>query len=130
VVPVLAPHLDDLGLPSELRDLMAQVAQRQTLHTLNSASQLARLASAVTDAGIRTLVLKGIPLALRTSGDLACRHSSDIDLLVAPDDAAHAGDPHRSQFGRCSRAAMTTTSQPGSGSSTPTMHEDSTDSAV
>ncbi|HZL48129.1 MAG TPA: nucleotidyltransferase family protein [Solirubrobacteraceae bacterium] len=49
-----------------------------------------RLAAALTDAGIRTLPLKGPLLGERIHGELGARVSADIDLLVASDELVAA----------------------------------------
>lgn len=49
-----------------------------------------RLSAALTDAGVRTLPLKGPLLGERIHGELGVRVSADIDLLVAPSDLVAA----------------------------------------
>lgn len=82
VVPVIAPVLGELDLPAEVRSSLAHTADNQALGSLHSAAQLGEIVSALTDAGVPVLVLKGLPLALNTTGHLAGRHTGDIDMLV------------------------------------------------
>lgn len=58
-------------------------SRRQLLETI-------RLQQAFPRAGLRALILKGVPLALLAYGSLDRRFSSDIDLLVAEEDAEPA----------------------------------------
>jgi hypothetical protein len=51
------------------------------------------------EAGVATMALKGIPLALEHYGDPSLRPMADIDLLVTPDTVL-GGRGTRSQDGR------------------------------
>jgi hypothetical protein len=65
-------------------------------------TQLAELVGALGAAGVRVLVLKGLPLAITSAGGIAARHAGDIDLLVDPDALAAA---HRVMIGLGYRAS-------------------------
>ncbi|HUF32083.1 MAG TPA: nucleotidyltransferase family protein [Acidimicrobiales bacterium] len=90
VGPVLAPWRDRLGLTASDEAWLEAKQRRNTTVALAASRQLVELVAALDAAGIRVLTLKGIPLALRTTGNLAGRHCGDIDLLVDTADLAAA----------------------------------------
>lgn len=53
-------------------------------------SGLRRVLAALSDAGVETLVLKGVPLSARLYGDPLLRPGNDLDLLVRPADLVTA----------------------------------------
>jgi hypothetical protein len=53
-------------------------------------SRLAPFLTRLEGAGIRTMVIKGVPLALRFHGDLGSRPMNDVDVLVPTDRMADA----------------------------------------
>jgi hypothetical protein len=84
LVDLLDEHAAGLGLPAELAGPLAELraSGRQALMVqLLEVGDLHRLLS---DQGISTLVIKGIPLAVQTTGDPAARGPGDIDLLIPP----------------------------------------------
>lgn len=77
----LPPHLLEV-LSREVRASRARAARQQ--------QDTRRVLAAFRRAGIRALVLKGLPLAHRLYGDATLRQANDIDLLVRPKDRAVA----------------------------------------
>ena len=71
LVPDLAPALQTL-------------ARRETMAALALASLTREMAALFEQAAIPMLVIKGIPLALQTTGTLTTRGRGDLDLLVDP----------------------------------------------
>lgn len=69
-------------------------AQLQNLRVANAAAELTkfvrwqRLCSALADAGIRAITLKGFQVAFEVYGGLGRRHVGDLDILVRPSDVA------------------------------------------
>lgn len=78
------------GLPGEVLDGMRQVARNAGRAGLGRIAAQAEIARALQQAGIRFLVLKGVPLSVLLFNDPVRRSSGDIDLLVAPADFATA----------------------------------------
>ena len=71
LVPDLAPALQTL-------------ARRETMAALALASLTREMAALFEQAAIPMLVIKGIPLALQTTGTVITRGRGDLDLLVDP----------------------------------------------
>jgi hypothetical protein len=69
-----------IGIKSELRPRF----ERKAYQGLINAAELNRLYKVFQDNGIPVLPLKGSMLALQLYGNLALRHSGDIDLLIDP----------------------------------------------
>ncbi|MCC3382026.1 nucleotidyltransferase family protein [Paenibacillus farraposensis] len=95
VVPLVYLQLKKANyplIPAELlRSLQAQY-HRNTLRMLYLQAEAERLTRLLMARGIRVLILKGPALAQQLYGDVSLRTSSDIDLLIAPndmDDAEH-----------------------------------------
>lgn len=63
-----------------------------TIRTLRQTALLARVTAALEAAGVRALVLKGLPLSVRLYGRPDMRSAADIDLLVAAECRAPAHD--------------------------------------
>jgi hypothetical protein len=85
---------DNPGLwPRELQERLREGRYRALLHGDRCAQQVGAVLSALRQAGIPVIVLKGwamIPTVY--GGDYGQRLYDDIDLLVLPRDAAHAVD--------------------------------------
>lgn len=77
-------------VPADTATALAADADRIARQSLALAAESARLQSALDNAGIDALVLKGAPLAQLAYGSLAVKHSRDIDLLVRPEQAEAA----------------------------------------
>ena len=76
------PGVGDL-LP-DLRADLHRAARREALSALALASLTREMAVLFEEAGIPLLVIKGIPLALQTTGSLTARGRGDCDLFVEP----------------------------------------------
>ncbi|MBM3662236.1 MAG: nucleotidyltransferase family protein [Actinobacteria bacterium] len=83
---------DTTGLSDEDRRWIRTRAEVNARRSIASAGRAHAVTTSLADAGIRSLVLKGTPLAVVTTGDPGGRWCGDIDLLVDPDryeDAHH-----------------------------------------
>ncbi len=76
--PLVARLLPDLA------PALQTLARRETMAALALASLTREMASLFEQAAMPMLVIKGIPLALQTSGSLSARGRGDLDLLVDP----------------------------------------------
>ncbi len=79
-----------VAVPLPHAETLAKAAQQIARQNLVLAAESRRLQGIFGAAGIRVVVIKGIALAQLAYGSLALKHSRDIDLLVAPDDALPA----------------------------------------
>ena len=86
----LAPSLEEAAVPALVVESVRASASRQRLQALMCAAATAEAAGAVSDAGVRALVIKGVALALQTTGEATSRGPGDIDLWVHPDDVQAA----------------------------------------
>lgn len=75
---------------SELADALAADAARRRALVEQHAVQTTQVLASLGAQGVRVLVLKGLPLAMQTTGDPHSRVSTDIDLWVDPDSLAVA----------------------------------------
>jgi len=94
-LPLFYHNLQRLGLPGVPDSTCWELARVVTTHQLRCeilAQELIRLLRLLSRAGIPTIPLKGVTLALELYGDPALRVCSDIDLLVPPDSAARVID--------------------------------------
>lgn len=69
--------------PNELLEKLAERHKRnsrRTLHALQATHELMRAGQS-----LRFIVMKGLDVAARAYGDLAARHTGDIDILVDPE---------------------------------------------
>jgi putative nucleotidyltransferase-like protein len=90
LIGVVAPHVDRLGVPEEIRDRFDRRYAISRAFQESAGKSLERIASMFNEAGIRSCALKGPALAARLYGDPAVRQGMDIDLLITPDDFARA----------------------------------------
>jgi hypothetical protein len=84
---VLAPDLPWLSADPALAPLaggLRRLYQRETLAALALQHLTLRVLALFAQAGLPVLVLKGIPLALQTTGSATARGRGDLDLLVPP----------------------------------------------
>lgn len=92
VAPLVGQRL--LALPAVVAPSLAARIEALTVAARQRGTALELLTLAVLDeleaAGIRSLPLKGSTLARALYGDTAMRTSIDVDVLVAPEDLAHA----------------------------------------
>lgn len=65
---------------------LQQLARRETMPALALASLTREISSLLQQAHIPHLVIKGVPLALQTTGSIATRGRGDLDLFVDPSD--------------------------------------------
>lgn len=79
-------HADPLvaELLPQLAPQLQQRARRDTLAALALASLTQEIAALFERADIPLLVIKGVPLALQTTGSLTARGRGDLDLFVNP----------------------------------------------
>ena len=79
-------HGDPLvaGLLPELALTIQALARQETMAAMALASLTREMAALFEQAAIPMLVIKGIPLALQTTGSLTARGRGDLDLLVEP----------------------------------------------
>ncbi len=68
----------------DLASTIKAVARKEAMAALALASLTRDMTALFEQAGIPMLVIKGIPLALQTTGSLTARGRGDLDLLVAP----------------------------------------------
>lgn len=83
----------DPGVGDVLPDLRADLqraARREAMAALALASLTREMAMLFAAAGIPLLVIKGIPLALQTTGSQTARGRGDLDLLVDPSELVAA----------------------------------------
>jgi len=71
-------------LLTELQADLQRAARREALAALALTSLTREMAVLFAEAGIPLLVIKGIPLALQTTGSLTARGRGDCDLFVDP----------------------------------------------
>jgi hypothetical protein len=84
---VLAPDLPWLGAEPALATLaggLRRLHQQDTRAALALQHLTQRVLALFAQASLKVLVLKGIPLALQTTGNAAARGRGDLDLLVPP----------------------------------------------
>lgn len=75
------------GWDPTLRATLADARRVAARHALGLTHALAALAASADAAGVRMLHVKGVVLsAALHGGDVACRQSSDIDVLIEPTD--------------------------------------------
>lgn len=73
-----------LHLIPQLADRLKLLARQEQMAALALASLTREMAALFERAGIPMLVIKGVPLALQTTGSLTARGRGDLDLLVDP----------------------------------------------
>jgi len=79
-------YADWLGFSETASADLANLAAADVMSAMRVQAVTVELLAALADEGIRTLVYKGVALALTTTGDAAARGASDIDILVDPGD--------------------------------------------
>ncbi|MFV3131451.1 nucleotidyltransferase family protein [Niveispirillum sp. KHB5.9] len=101
------------GMPGQVLADITALARANSMAALTRMAELAGLHRLFAAAGIRFLVLKGIPLSCLLYGDPARRGSGDIDLLVAPADFAAAAELLRGHGHALLDGMPTLTGDPG-----------------
>ncbi|MCZ8522137.1 MULTISPECIES: nucleotidyltransferase domain-containing protein [Paenibacillus] len=77
-------------LPAYSQGALKNKADRVLYHSLLIRRELSGLLARFEEAGVRVIPLKGVRLAERFFGHAAARQTSDIDLLVPPDEMERA----------------------------------------
>lgn len=92
VAGLVAHGLADAGIvvPEPVRGRLRQRAAAIALAELACAGEARRLDARLHAAGITTITLKGVAVAMQAFGRLGLRQNHDIDLLVAPEEMAAA----------------------------------------
>jgi len=90
IYPLLAVHLkgwdEEYRPPEKVMEYLSQALISGCVRNLRNGIQVQEITNALEEAGIATIVLKGHALARTVYKDPAIRHSSDIDILVKPED--------------------------------------------
>lgn len=86
----LAPVLGSIDLPSEDSEVIARGAYNQRLAALDLARNTSEVCELLRADAINVIVLKGVALALQTTGDIGRRGSGDVDIWIDPSDLARA----------------------------------------
>ena len=86
VAPVLL-ELDEATVPRAFRQQMLERRRAHVLSALGLLAEMFGILEHFSEAGVRTLVLKGPALSLQAYGDATVRQFGDIDLLVRQKDA-------------------------------------------
>ncbi|WP_426450194.1 nucleotidyltransferase family protein [Paenibacillus sp. S-38] len=77
-------------LPAASQEALKGKADRVLYHSLLIRRELSGLLARFEEAGVRVIALKGVRLAERYFGHAAARQTSDIDLLVPPEEMDRA----------------------------------------
>jgi hypothetical protein len=88
--PLLHEHGRELKLPDEVTDVLDAWHEQAHRGVLVQAVDTVSAWQALTGAGIPALALKGLALAVLTTGQIDARGPGDVDLLVPPDRVADA----------------------------------------
>lgn len=90
IYPLLAFHLkgwdEEYRPPEKVMEYLSQALISGCVRNLRNGIQVQKITNALEEAGIPGIVLKGHALARTVYKDPAIRHSSDIDILVKPED--------------------------------------------
>lgn len=92
VVDVLAQHAGALSLDPDLSAALAALRDHDRRRRMIQVLEIGDVQTALTGAGIRSLVFKGLPLAVQTTGDPGARGVGDLDVLVDPAEVAATSD--------------------------------------
>lgn len=87
VVGVLAPHVDALDLPDDVRERLRQRHRTEVATSLRVVATSREVAATLADAGLRCLLVKGAALAITQGRAPTARGAGDVDVWVAPDEA-------------------------------------------
>jgi hypothetical protein len=87
--------------PAEIRNELAQYTRGETAREMLCREEIANVLSALADAGVRPIVLKGTALAYTVYDTPIARPRLDTDILIDPDDRGEA----RGVLERCGYAA-------------------------
>lgn len=84
LLDLLDTHAEALGLPGALARPLAELRASGRRLLMVQLLEIGRVQGLLEAAGVPALVIKGLPLAVQTTGDPAARGPGDIDLLVPP----------------------------------------------
>jgi hypothetical protein len=90
VTDVLSAHLDRLDLPGEVVDQLAVWRGRARPLLMVQTLEATRAAALLAAAGVDALAIKGVALAVLTTGRVDARGAGDVDVLIRPEDLATA----------------------------------------
>lgn len=82
---ILAADAEACTLLAAIGPRLQERARRETMAALALASLTDSIAALFAQAGLAMLVIKGVPLAMQTTGSLAGRGRGDLDLFVDPE---------------------------------------------
>jgi hypothetical protein len=83
VLPLVAPAGDALGLAPEVVEDLDRAHRDLTMAAMTTVATTAQVSSALRGAGVPHLLLKGVSLAVQTTGDPLARGAGDVDILMA-----------------------------------------------
>lgn len=92
VPELLRSRAGDLGLPGEVARVLDAMVEGERQRRLVHVFETVRVGHLLDAAGIASLVFKGVPLAVLTTGSADARGAGDVDVLVRPADVAAAHD--------------------------------------
>ncbi|HYD25577.1 MAG TPA: nucleotidyltransferase family protein [Croceibacterium sp.] len=100
-----------IELPAAMAASLADRAMAAARRTLGQARESLRLQRAFDAAGLPMVIVKGAPLAIIAYNEVGLKESWDIDLLVAPSDAAEAAGllvelGYRGEFSQLDRGRL------------------------
>jgi Sulfotransferase family/Uncharacterised nucleotidyltransferase len=90
LLPLVYRRLAQLGVEDPELPRLKGLHRHAWYQNQLNLSRLAPFLTRLEGAGIRTMVIKGVPLALRFYGDLGARPMNDVDVLVPTDRMADA----------------------------------------
>jgi len=85
-------QLNNVLVPDRIMLSLSTECKENTLRALNMTGETIRMVGRLEGHNARVVVLKGVPLAWRLYGDITVRPSSDIDILVSPDEVELASE--------------------------------------
>ncbi len=88
--PLLHQHSGALDLPGEVAEVLDDWHRQTHRNVLVQAVDTVNAWQALADAGIPALAIKGLALAVLSTGRVDARGAGDVDLLVPPDRVADA----------------------------------------
>ena len=90
VAPLIAPEIEALPVPKATRAEIATAVRANAFAMTAQIAETKRVLTAFAEAGVPLTIVKGWPLGARLYPAPEIRHVGDLDLLVAPEQAAEA----------------------------------------
>jgi hypothetical protein len=90
LLPIVYRNLTDHGVDDPMLKRARDAYKMTWLENEQRFSEISALLKSPTAAGIETMVLKGVALALLYYRDLGLRSMGDVDILIRPDDVTDA----------------------------------------